>query len=134
MMFAALGLKIAQWLAGAGFTALVDGYKAKLASDNDRERIAAELAAKDLALQQRERELATQLALAESGRWWTALPRALVCYAFAVYVCKCVVWDKVLAWGSTDALNGDLQVWAGWLMALWFGGRSLEKIARIVKR
>jgi hypothetical protein len=22
----------------------------------------------------------------------------------------------------------------GWLMALWFGGRSLEKIARILKR
>jgi hypothetical protein len=125
---------LASFLSGPIISGVLDGYKAKLASGNTSERIAADLAGKEIELEKREQELRTQIIISEEGRWYTALPRALVCYAFAVYVCKCVVWDKVLAWGSTDALNGDLQVWAGWLMALWFGGRSLEKIARIVKR
>lgn len=125
---------LANLVAGPIVNGIIDGYKAKLAAGNDSERIAADLAARDLELQRRERELATQLALAEDGRWWTAAPRAVVCWSFAVYVAKCVVWDKVLAWGGTDPLGGDIQVWAGWVMALWFGGRSLEKVARILKR
>ena len=31
-------------------------------------------------------------------------------------------------------LGGDIQAWAGWVMALWFGGRSLEKIATLIWR
>lgn len=125
---------LASFLGGPVVKGLIDSYLAKLAAENTSERIAADLAARELAVEQRERELATQVILAEEGRWWTALPRALVCYAFALYVCKAVIWDKVLALGSTDALARDLATWAGWLMALWFGGRSLEKIARIIRR
>jgi len=125
---------LASFLGGPIVKGLIDGYRAKLAADNTSERIAADLAARELAVEERERELATQIIIAEEGRWWTALPRAMVCYAFALYVCKAVIWDKVLALGATDALTGDLATWAGWLMALWFGGRSLEKIARIIKR
>ncbi len=125
---------LASFLGGPLITGLLNAYKAKLDAGNTSERIAADLAARELAVEQRERELNTQIVIAEEGRWWTALPRALVCYAFAIYVCKAVVFDKVFALGSTDALGGDLGTWAGWLMALWFGGRSLEKIARIIKR
>lgn len=125
---------LANLISGPIVNGVIEGYKAKLASGNTSEKIAADLAEKDLELQRRERELATQLSLAEDGRWWTAAPRAVVQWSFALYVAKCVIWDKVLAWGSTDPLGGDIQVWAGWVMALWFGGRSLEKIARILKR
>ena len=45
---------------------------------------------------------------------------------------KCVVWDTVLGLGTTEPLGGDIHVWAGWVMALWFGGRSLEKIATTI--
>ena len=140
---------ILSWIAGPGGwigdaikTALtgplvqgaVDAYKSKLAAGNDQERIAADLAARELAVEQRERELAVQQNIADEGRWWTAAPRAIACWAFAIFIAKCVVWDKVLGLGSTDPLTGSLDTWAGWLMALWFGGRSLEKVARIIKR
>ena len=140
---------ILSWIAGPGGwigdaikTALtgplvqgaVDAYKSKLAAGNDRERIAADLAARELAVEQRERELAVQQNIADEGRWWTAAPRAIACWAFAIFIAKCVVWDKVLGLGSTDPLTGSLDTWAGWLMALWFGGRSAEKVARIITR
>jgi hypothetical protein len=125
---------LASLIGGPVVKGLIDGYRAKLAAENTSEHIAADLAARELAVETREKELAAQIIIAEEGRWWTALPRALVCYAFALYVCKAVIWDKVLELGTTPTLSGDLAVWAGWLMALWFGGRSLEKIARIIKR
>ncbi len=33
---------------------------------------------------------------------------------------KCLVWDKMLGWGSTDALAGDISVWAGWIVGSIF--------------
>jgi hypothetical protein len=124
---------LASLIGGPVVNGIIGGYKAKLSAGNTSERIAADLAEKDIELRRRERELATQLSLQEGGRWWTALPRAIVTYSFAIFVAKVVVYDKVLGWGTTDALGGDVQVWAGWVMSVWFGGRSLEKIARIVK-
>ena len=121
-------------IAGPVLGKAVEAYKANLESGNTSDRIAADLAARELTVEQRERELAVQQNIADEGRWWTAAPRAIACWSFAIFIVKCVVWDKVLGLGSTDPLQGDLQVWAGWLMALWFGGRSLEKIARIIKR
>lgn len=120
-----------KFIGSSGFNALLEGYKAKLQSANDHDRIAADLAAKELNLEQRERELAIQQNIQDEGRWWTAAPRAIACWSFSIYIAKSVVWDKVLHFGMTDPLKGDLAVWAGWLMALWFGGRSAEKIARI---
>lgn len=123
---------LANLIGGPIVTGLIEAYKQKLASGNTSERIAADLAARELAVEQRERELANQLVIAEEGRWWTALPRAMVQYSFAIFVAKVVIWDKVLGWGTTDSLGGDIQQWAGWVMAMWFGGRSLEKVARIL--
>ena len=122
------------FIGGPAITGLIEAYKAKLAAGNTSDRIAADLAEKELALEQRERELAIQQNIQDEGRWWTAAPRAIACWSFSIYIAKSVVWDKVLHFGTTDPLKGDLAVWAGWLMALWFGGRSAEKIARILKR
>lgn len=125
---------LANLIGGPIINGLIDSYKAKLEAGNNSERIAADLAAKELNLEQRERELATQVIISEEGRWWTALPRAMFCYAGAIFVCKVVVWDTCLGLGSTPAIKGDVGIWLGWLMAMWFGGRSLEKVARILKR
>lgn len=125
---------LANLIGGPIVSGLIGAYKAKLESGNTADRIAADLAARELAVEQRERELNTQLVIAEEGRWWTALPRAAVQYAFAIFLWKCIVWDKVLAWGTTDPLGGDIQQAFLWCMALWFGGRTIEKVARIIKR
>ncbi|MBI1204017.1 MAG: hypothetical protein GC182_16060 [Rhodopseudomonas sp.] len=121
-------------LGGPFAKAAVDAYRAKLTSENTSEKIAADLAARQFAVEQRERELATQVVIAEQGRWYTALPRPLFAFAFIIYVWKVVVWDKVLGLGVTDPLSGDVARWAMIVLTAYFGGRSLEKVARIVAR
>ena len=118
-------------LGGPIISGLIAAYKAKLDAGNTEDRIAADLAAKDLELQGREREFNTKQNISDEGRWWTAAPRALVCWAFAIFVMKVVVWDKVLGWGSTDPLSGMVADWGGAVMVMWFGGRTFEKVARI---
>ena len=41
---------------------------------------------------------------------------------------------KVLGLGSTPALSGDVAQWAMIVLTAYFGGRSLEKVARILGR
>ncbi|HEY6830941.1 MAG TPA: hypothetical protein VI251_00500 [Pseudolabrys sp.] len=119
-------------LGGPFAKAAVDAYRAKLTAENTSETIAADLAARELSVEQRERELATQAVLAEQGRWYTALPRPLFAFAFVIYAWKVVVFDKVFGWGSTDPLAGDVAQWAMIVLTAYFGGRSLEKVARIL--
>lgn len=121
-------------LGGPFAKAAVDAYRAKLDAANASEKIAADLAARALDVEARERELATQLIVAEQGRWYTALPRPLFAGAFIIYVWKVVVWDKVMGLGTTDALSGDVAQWAMIVLTAYFGGRSLEKVARILVR
>ncbi|HET9686804.1 MAG TPA: hypothetical protein VFP79_06455 [Pseudolabrys sp.] len=121
-------------LGGPFARAAVDAYRAKLAAENTSEKIAADLAARELAVEQRERELANAMVLAEQGRWYTAVPRPLFAIAFIIYVWKVVVWDKVLGLGATDALTGDVSQWATIVLTAYFGGRSLEKIVRVLMK
>src|SRR5664280_676861 len=107
-MFATVLGWLGNLLGGPFAKAAVDAYRAKLTSENTSEKIAADLAARELEVESRERELATQVVIAEQGRWYTALPRPLFAFAFIIYVWKVVVWDKVLGLGSTDALSADV--------------------------
>jgi hypothetical protein len=125
---------LASFLGGPVINGLINAYKAKLSADNTAEKIAADLAARELSVEARERELATQVVIAEQGRWYTALPRPLFAFAFIIYVWKVVVWDKVLGLGTTDPLGGDVAQWAMIVLTAYFGGRSLEKVARILAR
>ena len=131
-MFAMILSWAGNLLGGPFAKAAVDAYKAKLSAENTSEKITADLAARELDVEGRERELATQVVIAEQGRWYTALPRPLFAFAFVIYVWKVVVWDKVLGWGSTDALSSDIAQWAMIVLTAYFGGRSLEKVARIL--
>src|SRR5665647_3572347 len=99
-MFATILGWLGNLLGGPFAKAAVDAYRAKLSAENTSEKIAADLAARELGLAQRERELATQVLIAEQGRWYTALPRPLFAAAFIIYVWKVVAWDKVLGLGS----------------------------------
>jgi hypothetical protein len=122
---------ILAFLGGPVIKGLIDGYKAKLDAGNTSEKIAADLAQKDLDLQARERELNVQLSIADNGRWWTAAPRAIVCWSIAIFVLKVIIWDTVLGWGSTAALKGQVADAFSAVIVMWFGGRTLEKVARI---
>ena len=133
-MFATVLGWLGNLLGGPFAKAAVDAYRAKLAAENTSEKIAADLAARELGVEQRERELAAQAVIAEQGRWFTALPRPLFAFAFVIYVWKVVVWDRVLGLGSTAGLTGDVAQWAMIVLTAYFGGRSIEKVAKILSR
>ncbi len=133
-MFAAVLSWLGNLLGGPFAKAALDAYRARLSAENTSEKIVADLASREMAVEQRERELATELLIAEQGRWYTALPRPLFSFAFIIYVWKVVVWDRVLGLGSTAPLSGDVSQWAMIVMTAYFGGRSIEKIARILAR
>lgn len=133
-MFATVLGWLGNLLGGPFAKAAVDAYRAKLSAENTSEKIAADLAARELVVEARERELAAQVVIAEQGRWYTALPRPLFAFAFVIYVWKVVVWDRVFGLGSTAALSGDVAQWAMIVLTAYFGGRSLEKVAKILAR
>jgi hypothetical protein len=85
-------------LGGPFAKAALDAYRAKLTAGNTSERIAAELAARELSVEQRERELATQAVIAEQGRWYTALPRPLL-PSHLSYTCG-KLWSGTRFWVS----------------------------------
>ena len=133
-MFSVVLTWLGNLIGGPFAKAAVDAYRAKLSAENTSEKVAADLAARELAVEQRERELSTQVVIAEQGRWYTALPRPMFALAFIIYVWKVVVFDKVLGLGTTDPLSGDVAQWAMIVLTAYFGGRSLEKVARILAR
>ena len=114
--------------------AAVDAYKAKLDATNSHDARTAELASKELALEQREAELNTQLLVAEQGNWMTRWVRPVWALPFIVFTFKVVVYDKVLGLGTTPAL--DPAMWNVFMMiaGAYFGGRTLEKVATILNR
>jgi hypothetical protein len=122
---------ILTFLGGPVIKGLIDGYKAKLENDSNEDKLAADLAGKDLELQARERELNVQLNKMDAGSFWLSAPRAIVCWSLALYIAKIVVWDTMLGWGSTIALKGMMAEALSTVLCFWFGGRTLEKIARI---
>lgn len=88
-------------LGGPFVQGALDAYRAKLASGNNAEKIAADLAAQKAAIDEQSQALQTQIIIAEQGRWWTAMPRFLIELSVAVYIAKLVL-DKVLGFGFTD--------------------------------
>jgi len=125
---------IANLFAGPIIGALTDSYKAKLAAGNTTEAKATELAIKEIEGQIEARKVEASILLAEQGWWVTAMIRPLFALPFIVFTIKVVVWDKVLGWGVTDAL--DARMWDVFMLVVgaYFGGRTIEKVARIFKR
>ena len=127
-----------QWLAQFLTAPIVNGflnaYKAKLAAANAQGAQAVEVARAALLAEIDARRSADALIIAEQGRWYTAIIRPLLALPVIIYLWKVIVWDKVLGLGTTDAIGGDVGIWAGTIVTTYVGGRSLEKIARTIWR
>lgn len=121
-------------LGGPLVNGLINAYKAKLEAANTTDRIAADLAAKEIEAEIEARKQASSIIIAEQGRWYTAWPRPAFALVIWIYFAKVIVWDKVLGWGATDALTGTVGDWAGIIITAYFGGRTVEKVARIFAR
>jgi len=126
---------ILSWLGsllGPFAKAAVQAYQAKLTSDNSAEKTAADLAARELTVQQRELELNADYRKAEIGQRYE--PDKLIGYCVAVYFAKLLLWDKVLGLGTTDPLAGFAAVTANLVVSFYFAKRGFENVARILKR
>jgi hypothetical protein len=120
------------FLGGPVIKGLLDAYNSHLKAATDDKAIAADLAGKEIAAQTVEIQAANQLKIAEVGH--ALEPEKLAFYVTLAFYAKCLVWDKMLGWGTTDPLAGDVSVWAGMIMGFYFGKRTFENVARIIKR
>jgi hypothetical protein len=125
-------MTIISFLGGPVVSGLIKAYQTKLAAENTSEKIAADLAATEIAAQTAETQIITQLKIAEIGHPWE--PEKLAFYITLLFYAKCVVWDTILGLGTTAALKGDVSLWAGLVMSFYFGKRTFENVARIIKR
>lgn len=119
------------FLSGPLLSGLIDAYKVRLENASKQDVLAVDLAKTEIQAEIAARAGANALIIAEQGRWYTAMIRPLLALPVIIYFWKVIVWDKVLAWGTTDALGGMIGDWAGWIMLAYVGGRSLEKISKV---
>lgn len=127
MWFAILKL-----IGGPVISGLISAYEANLKAGNTSEKIAADLAAGEIAAQTAETQAITQLKIAQIGHPWE--PEKIAMYITLAFYAKCVVWDTMLGFGTTGALKGDVSVWAGMIMGFYFTKRGFENVARIIRR
>lgn len=125
-------MTILSFLGGPVVKGLIDAYQAKLKASNVDSKIAADLAASEIAAQTAEAQVLAQLRVSEIGHPWE--PEKLAFYVVLVFFTKCVVWDTILGLGTTQPLKGDVSIWAGLVMSFYFGKRTFENVARIIKR
>lgn len=117
---------------GSAFGSMVEGYKAKLAAGNTTEKIAADLASRELAVQQTEVQAQAQLRIAEVGHFWE--PDKLFEYTMWVFFSYALIWCGMLHYAVYVPLSGEVLQWAGMIMVFLFGKRGFENVARILKR
>lgn len=125
-------MAILSFIGGPVIKGLIDAYQAKLKAGNVDNRIASDLAAKEIAAQTVETQANTQLKVAEIGHPWE--PEKLAFYVWLTYFAKCVIWDTVLGLGTTPELKGPVGVWCGLIVSFYFVKRGFENVARIIKR
>jgi hypothetical protein len=125
-------MAVLSFLGGPVIKGLIDAYQAKLKAGTTDAKIAADLAATEIAAQVSESAGLLQYRLAEIGHWYE--PDKLMGYCVAVYFAKLLVWDKVMGLGTTDPLVGFASVTANLVVSFYFAKRGFENVARIIKR
>ena len=125
-------MTILSFIGGPVVRGLIDAYQARLKAGNTSEKIAADLAAGEIAAQTAETQAITRLRLAEVGHPFE--PDKLMGYFVAIYFGKLLVWDKVLGLGTTDGLQGFASTTANLVVSFYFAKRGFENVARIIKR
>jgi hypothetical protein len=125
-------MAIMSFIGGPVIKGLIDAYNIHVKAQSADLATAANLAGKEIAAQQAEIQAQTQLKIAEIGHPFE--PEKLAFYIVLLFFAKCVVWDTILGLGTTPALKGDVSIWAGLVMSFYFGKRTFENVARIIKR
>lgn len=120
------------FIGGPVIKGLIDAYNAKLKAANADHKIAADLAASEIAAQTAETQAQTQYRIASIGAWYE--PEKLMGYCVAFYFAKLLIYDKCFGFGTTDPLLGWSGTVANTIVMFYFGKRGIENVARILKR
>lgn len=97
-------------------------------AQTEQERIAADERIKTL---QGQRDVLVQESASGGFQSWI---RPLFAMPFVIYNAKLVIWDKVLAWGTTDPLSDELFRVEMIIIGAYFVTRSAERITRTIKK
>lgn len=124
------GLPIIGQIFTAISSTLVNLYSAKLTAENTQEKIKADLASRELEVQQAEIQAQNQLKIAEIGRWYE--PDHLFEYTLWVYFVYAIA--DSLAGVPAPHLSDEIAPWAALIIAFMFGKRGIENVVRILKR
>mgnify|MGYP000877275114 CR=1 FL=1 len=109
-------------------------YRQKLDAGTATDRIAADVAVETVKAEIEARKVAAEIVRVEQGWWVTALIRPMFVLPLLIWWWA-VILDSIFLFGwKVAALPGQVGEWAGWIVAAYFGGRTLEKIARGWKR
>lgn len=117
-------------IGGPIISGAISAYKAKLEAGNTTDRLAADLAARELEVQKREAELQGDYKRALIGRWYE--PANLAAYVFVIYLAKVVVWDTMLGLGVTPPVKGAVGEWLALIAAFLFAKRGAENVSMII--
>lgn len=129
-MFAFASL-IFQFLGGPVAKAMVAAYQAHLTATTTDKQTAATLAGQEIAASVSETQAITQLKIAEVGHPFEV--EKLFAYITLFYYAKLLIWDKVLALGSTDPLTGWVLWAANLVIGFYFTKRTAENVTTIIK-
>jgi hypothetical protein len=99
-------------------------YRSRQDAQTEQERIAAEVTIARLEARQANRALGGKV---------TALVQAAWAAPFIAYNAKLVVWDKMLGFGVTDPLSGDLMALQFQIVTFYFGGAAAIGVARALR-
>lgn len=114
-------LALIKFIGGPIVGGLIDAYKAKLAAGNADTKVAADLAAAEVAAR-------AQLKIAQIGHPYE--PEKVAMAIVSIYMAKVMLWDAALHLGTTDAVNGTVGVWAGMVVTFYFGSATIRKILK----
>lgn len=135
-MWGALGAWFMKLILGGGLAGIgkiaTDLYGKKLGAEGATQTVVSNLVGREIALAQREAELNAQVVIAEQGNWITRWVRPAWAMPYVIWTWKVVVWDITLGMGSTPELKGFVATLGVTIAASYFGGRSVETVARII--
>lgn len=120
---------LGQLLGGPFIRAALDAYRAKLDKDANADVLRADMAAQAMQIELELARLHQQQRIAQSGHWYAV--ENLFGYVTLLYYAKVLIWDAALHLGTTDAVRGDVGLWAGLVISFFFGKRTIETALRI---
>lgn len=135
-IFGAVGAWLMKLILGGGLAGVgkiaVDLYSKKLDAEGSTQNVVADITKREIALSEKETEVNGRLLIAEQGNWATRWVRPVwsIPYIFLTY--KVVIWDWCLGLGTTYEPKGFFATLGVTIAASYFGGRSVETVARII--